>query len=51
MEGSTHDLILRYYPGICPEGLKKPTKTTSGWLVSRPRLKLKNANNHNIMNL
>jgi hypothetical protein len=27
LEGSGHDLILRYYPGICLEGLRKTMKT------------------------
>jgi hypothetical protein len=26
VEGNGYDLILRYYPGICLEGLRKTTK-------------------------
>jgi hypothetical protein len=28
VEGGGHDLILRYYPGIFPEGLRKPLQTS-----------------------
>jgi hypothetical protein len=29
VEGTGHGLILTYYPGICLEGLRKPTKNRS----------------------
>jgi hypothetical protein len=29
MEGSGRGLILTYYPGICPEGLRKTMETLS----------------------
>jgi hypothetical protein len=28
VEGSSHSLILRYYPGICLVGLRKTTKNS-----------------------
>jgi hypothetical protein len=37
VEGSGHGLILRYYPGLCLEGLRKTTRNLrqDSWSPSR----------------